>query len=204
MANEVKVVFKVDGIDGYITDLDELQAALSKTDADTKDLSKSTDELNKEVDESTKTIGSLNNKLNELQKELQETEIGSDAFEDLQEQIKGVKSELDDAQKGQQSFTDTLSDAPGAVGAVTKSVKGLGVAFKALLANPIILVITGIVAAVTALFKAFTSTKEGGEALDRVMAGLSAVFDVFRDVLVTVGEKLFAVFTDPKQAIIDL
>jgi len=203
MANEVKVVFKVDGIDGYITDLDELQTALSKTDADTKDLSKSTDELNKEVDESTKTLTGLNNKLSELQKELRETEIGSDAFEDLQEQIKGVKSELDDAEKGQQSFTDTLSNAPGAVGSVTKSVKGLGVAFKALLANPIILVITGIVAAVTALFKAFTSTKEGGEALDRIMAGLSAVFDVFRDVLVTVSEKLISIFSDPKQAIID-
>ena len=86
---------------------------------------------------------------------------------------------------------------------MTKSVQGLGTAFKALLANPVILVITGIVAAVTALFKAFTSTKEGGEALDRVMAGLSAVFDVFRDILVSIAEPIVDLFTDPQQAIKD-
>ena len=200
---EVKVLFKVDGIDGYITDLNELQDALTKTTTDTKKLSDSQEKAADDIEDTTNSISNLNKKLKTLQDELDETEIGTDAFEKLQEEIKGVEGELENAKKGQQSFGDELSNAPGIVGQVSKSVKGLNVAFKALLANPIILVITGIVAAVTALFKAFTSTKEGGEALDRVMAGLSAVFDVFRDVLVTVGEKLLAVFTDPKQALID-
>lgn len=203
MANEVKVVFKVDGIEGYITDLNELQTALNKTNTDTKKLSDSQEKAAEDIEDTTNSISNLNKKLKTLQDELDETEIGTDAFEKLQEEIKGVEGELDKAKKGQQSFGDELSNAPGIVGQVSKSVKGLNVAFKALLANPIILVITGIVAAVTALFKAFTSTKEGGEALDRVMAGLSAVFDVFRDVLVTVAEKLITIFSDPKQAIID-
>ena len=200
---EVKVLFKVDGIDGYITDLNELQDALTKTTTDTQKLSDSQEKAAEDVEDTTNSINNLNKKLKTLQDELDETEIGTDAFEKLQEEIKGVEGELDKAKKGQQSFGDELSNAPGIVGQVSKSVKGLNVAFKALLANPIILVITGIVAAVTALFKAFTSTKEGGEALDRIMAGLSAVFDVFRDVLVTVAEKLLTVFSDPKQAIID-
>lgn len=200
---EVKIFFKVDGIDGYITDLNELQAALSKTDTETKDLSKSTDDLSKETKKSVTSINSLNQELNELQKELNETEVGSEAFVELQNKVKDAEKALADAKTGQQSFTDTLGNAPGAVGAVTKSVQGLGVAFKALLANPVVLTITLIVGALTALFKAFTSTKEGGEALDRVMAGVSAVFSVFTDLLAGLAEKLIGVFSNPKQAILD-
>jgi hypothetical protein len=204
MANqEVKIFFKVEGIDGYITDLNDLQQALSKADTETKDLSNSQKEANTELQKGKVTLKSLNEELNTLQKELQDTEVGSEAFVELQGKIKDTEKALNDAKNGQQSFTDTLSNAPGAVGAVTRSVQGLSTAFKALLANPVILVVTGIVAAVTALFKAFTSTKEGGEALDRVLAGLSAVFDVLRDAVVKLGEPILKLFKDPKQAIID-
>ena len=185
---EVKVFFKVEGIDEYITDLNELQAALNKTDTDTTKLSSDTDKLSSsqekaqsEINDTTKTINSLNENLNKLQQELNETEVGSDAFVELQGKIKDAEKALDEAKNGQASFTDELSNAPGAVGAVTKSVKGLGTAFKALLANPVVLVITLIVGALTALFKAFTSTKEGAETFDRVLAGISAAVDVVRD-----------------------
>ena len=189
MANqEVKVFFKVEGIDGYITDLNELQAALNKTNTDTTNLSNETDKLSSsqekaqtEINDTTKTINGLNENLNKLQQELNETEVGSDAFVKLQGDIKDAEKALDEAKNGQASFTDELSNAPGAVGAVTKSVKGLGTAFKALLANPVVLVITLIVGALTALFKAFTSTKEGAEKFDQVLAGISAAVDVVRD-----------------------
>jgi len=204
MANqEVKIFFKVEGIDGYITDLDDLQKALSGADKDTKDLSKSTDTLTKETEKSVTSINSLNDELNKLQKELNETEVGSEAFTELQGKVKDAEEALKSAKTGQQGFTDAIAAAPGPVGALGQSVKGVSAAFKALLANPVILVISGIVAVVTALFKAFTSTKEGGEALDRVMAGLSAAFDVFRDLLVEVSKPLIKLFTDPKQALID-
>lgn len=204
MANqEVKIFFKVEGLDGYITDLNELQTALQKTETETKDLSNSQKEVNKEVNETKNTLDGLTGKLGELNKKLNETEIGTEAFDELKGQIKEVEKELDAAKNGQKSFTDTLGEAPGAVGAVTKSVKGLGTAFKALLANPVVLTITLIVGALTALFKAFTSTKEGGEALDRALAGVNAVFDVFRDLLVKISEPLINLFTNPKEAILD-
>lgn len=47
MANEVKVVFKVEGIDGYVTDLDELSDALSKVADEQK-------EVNDEIEETGK------------------------------------------------------------------------------------------------------------------------------------------------------
>lgn len=133
---EVKIAFKVEGVDGYITDLNELQTALSKTATDTEELNDATEDLNDNLDKS-----------------------------------KGSSK----------SFGKALGEAPGPVGKVTQGIKGLGVALKALLANPVVLVITAIVAALTALFKAFTSTKEGAEAFDRVLAGLSAAVDVIRD-----------------------
>jgi hypothetical protein len=133
---EVKIAFKVEGVDGYITDLNELQTALSKTANDTEELNDATEDLN---------------------------------------------DNLDKSKSSSKSFGKALGEAPGPVGKVTQGIKGLGVALKALLANPVVLVITAIVAALTALFKAFTSTKEGAEAFDRVLAGLSAAVDVIRD-----------------------
>ena len=189
MANqEVKVFFKVEGIDDYITDLNELQAALNKTDTDTEQLSSATDKLatsqekaQGEVNDTKKTINSLNEELNKLQKELNETEVGSDAFNELTDKVKEAEDAIADAKAGTSSFGDKLGDVPGPVGNITKGVKGLGTALKALLANPIVLVIAAVVAALTALFKAFTSTKEGAEAFDRVLAGISAAVDVVRD-----------------------
>ena len=69
------------------------------------------------------------------------------------------------------------------------------------------LIATGIgafVVVIGTLISYFTNTKKGAEQLDAVMAGLSAAFDVFRDILVDVGAGIISVFKDPKQAVIDL
>ena len=96
-----------------------------------------------------------------------------------------------------------LGAIKGPVGTAIQSVQGFGKALLVLAANPIVLTITAIVGAVTALYKAFASTKEGGEKVSQVMAGLGAIMDVLRDVLVKVGEKLMSVFSDPQKAISD-
>lgn len=64
MKKEVQILFKVDGIDGYVTDLKDLQSALKKSNDATEDLSSSTDKLadstkdvNKEVKEVNKSPG---------------------------------------------------------------------------------------------------------------------------------------------------
>ena len=110
----VKIGFKIDGLDGYITDLKELQSALSKADSETSDLSKETDKLSKsqkdakkEIDKTTSTIGGLNKKLNGLQAELNQPEIGSEAFVTLQGKITDTEKELDKAKTGSLSFGDT-------------------------------------------------------------------------------------------------
>lgn len=96
-----------------------------------------------------------------------------------------------------------LSAIPGPVGLAVQSMQGLGTAFKVIVANPIGLALTAIVGALTALYKAFTSTKEGAETMSRVTASLGAVMDVLRDQVLKVSQFLISAFKNPQQALKD-
>lgn len=74
-----------------------------------------------------------------------------------------------------------LGDIPGPLGKVQQGVQGLNKTFKALLANPIVLVLAAVVAVLGLLFKAFTKTQAGADRMKDVMAGLSAVVDVLTE-----------------------
>ena len=74
-----------------------------------------------------------------------------------------------------------LGDIPGPLGKVQQGVQGLNKTFKALLANPIVLVLAAVVAVLGLLFKAFTKTQAGADKMKDVMAGLSAVVDVLTE-----------------------
>ena len=96
------------------------------------------------------------------------------------------------------AFKDIKSAITGLVpglGAAGKGVDGLGAKFMKLLKNPIVLLIAGIVAGLTLLYKAFTSTKDGGDQLAQVMSGLSAVVDVVRDRIINVGNAIVKFFS---------
>lgn len=121
----------------------------------------------------------------------------TEEMDESAEAVEGVGDEAGKTSKG-------LSSIPGPAGAAGGAVSGLSATFKALLANPVVLVITLIVAGLTALVKAFTSTKEGGEKLKQLWAGLGAAMDVFRDLLVTVGKALVGVFKDPQASVKNL
>jgi DNA repair exonuclease SbcCD ATPase subunit len=135
-------------------------------------------------------FSTLKKSVSDLEKELENTDFGSEQFQNLQKELKNSKGALEQAQASTQSLSEKFAGIPGPLGGAIQSVQGLSKAFLALIANPVGAVITAIVLAVTTLYKAFTSTKEGGEQLDRVMAGLSAVFDVLRDRVLKVGGAL--------------
>lgn len=119
-----------------------------------------------------------------------------------------VKESGDTAEKSQSKFGELgnkLAGIKGPVGQAVQGVQGLGTAFKALMANPIIALITGIVAALTGLYKAFTSTKAGAELVQQVMDGLSAALDVLRDRVLQLGSGLGKLFSgDIKGGLSDL
>jgi chemotaxis protein histidine kinase CheA len=119
-----------------------------------------------------------------------------------------VKESGDTAEKSQSKFGELgnkLAGIKGPVGQAVQGVQGLGTAFKALMANPIIAVITALVAALTGLYKAFTSTKAGAELVEQVMDGLSAALDVLRDRVLQLGGGLAKLFSgDIKGGLADL
>lgn len=167
------------------------------------------DETGNIVEVLAQDVKTLNKSVKDLENELKGTELGSEQWKDLNAALGDTKramADVSEAEKKAQMSTEELASAnkglmgqfssiPGPVGGVVKSVKGLGAAFKLLIANPVGLVIAAIALALMTLYKAFTSTKAGGEALEQVMAGLSAVMDVLRDRVLKVGGAIVKFFS---------
>lgn len=115
---------------------------------------------------------------------------------------------VDEAKKSLLAFNKGISDGRLNVGRYAESfeslggpfsraaggVKTLNTAFKALLANPIVLVITAIIGAIAALVKAFKSTDSGGTELVARFEQIKAVLDVVRQRLITVTQAVGHVF----------
>ena len=124
------------------------------------------------------------------------TEQAEKASEDYLKSLKDLGDGIEDTNEKSKSMGDKLAAIPGPVGKAVQSFQGLGKAFKLIVANPVGLIIVAITTAVTALFKAFTSTKKGAEQWQQVMAALGAVLDVVRDALVKVVDVIIGAVTD--------
>ncbi len=111
------------------------------------------------------------------------TDLG-EASKDAASKGKGFAGVKD----GITSMVPGLKNAEGGVNSLSKSLK-------LLLANPVVLVISAIVAGLALLFKAFTSTKEGADKFAQLMAGLSAIIDVVRDRILNVGNAIIKFFS---------
>ena len=107
----------------------------------------------------------------------------------------GLRSKLDGVSANFTKLKGDLSAIPGPVGSVVQDFTGLNTAFKAIIANPIGLLIASLVAALTGLFKILTSTKEGSEQFKQVLDAVSAAIDVVRDRALQFGKGLKQLFT---------
>jgi hypothetical protein len=92
-----------------------------------------------------------------------------------------LRGKLNQASTNFAKLKGDLSAIPGPVGAVVQGFSGLNTAFKAIIANPIGLLIASIVLALTGLFKILTSTKAGAEQFQQALDALGAAVDVVRD-----------------------
>ena len=120
-----------------------------------------------------------------------------DASKELDKVTGSVKKAGTETQKTAQStegLKQSFQKMPGPLGSVSKGLDSVLQGFKKLLMNPIVLTITLIVGSFVALYKAFTSTKAGGEQVERVMAGLSATMDVLRDRVLKIGGAIIKFF----------
>lgn len=137
-----------------------------------------------DTDAAQKNVLKLTGNVDDLKKAFKSAAAGSDEQLAALRRLQAAEKDLAAAQKGLTeanaksggSFSkikDSLSQVPGAAGAAGQSVTSLSGAFKALLANPVILVITAIVGVLTLLGKAFLSTKVGSDLFAQGMAYLT-------------------------------
>lgn len=88
-------------------------------------------------------------------------------------------------------FEDALATMPGIAGFVGQSIQGVDKAFKVLVANPILAIITAIVGAFTLLKEALGKTSEGQEALNKVQSAFSKILGPILALINTVAVPLF-------------
>ncbi len=158
--------------------------------------------VEKTITKTANSIESFEEAVAETEKTLKGAKLGSPEFKKAAKAAREASKGLDEAKKSSMSLSQQLDSIPGPIGGVIQGVKGLGTAFKALLANPIVLVVSAVVAGITALGKAFLSTKKGAELFEQVSAGIGAALDVVRDVLAGVAEKIIDAFSaNPLEAI---
>jgi hypothetical protein len=99
----------------------------------------------------------------------------------LSDELKGNEEEIGNNTRSVGNYGKAMSALPGSLGAAAGGVKNLITQFKVFLANPIVLTIVGIVGALKALKKSFTSTEEGQNKMAKATAVVSYLFDKLLD-----------------------
>ncbi|NQU52436.1 MAG: hypothetical protein HQ522_07840 [Bacteroidetes bacterium] len=188
---------------------------LKKIQADQNKLTKLEIQLNKSKEGSYDKLSaqySLNKiKLNKMSaaerattksgKELeQSTKDIYDEMKSLQEATGKHTLSVGDYKKGWKETREEMEEMPGAAGVVVGGFKSMSAAAKKLLANPVILTIVGIVAALTALFALFKQTKRGSALLAKGATVLKGVFSALIGIVDGLVDILVAIFEDPQKA----
>ena len=157
---------------------------------------KGKDEIKGVGDEAEETAGAfvkLQLQIRQTQKALQEAAAAGDTVK-----FKQLKGELDDLEDGlekvqfqSKQFEDQLAALPGAAGQAGGAIKGVGDAFKLLLANPVVAVIGAIVGVFLLLKRSLESTAEGQATLNRITSAFASVLGPVLATLEKVAVPLF-------------
>lgn len=108
-------------------------------------------------------------------------DVSIDENEKLAKSNNSVSETQSKVTKGTKEQKAGFEDLGSGIGDTIAQVKGLGKQFLLLLANPIILFLTAVVGVLALVFKAFTSTNDGADKMERIMASVGATVDVLRD-----------------------
>jgi hypothetical protein len=90
---------------------------------------------------------------------------------------------------------DQVASLPGPLGSAARGTEGLLAGFRALIANPIGLILAAIVGALKLLYDAFTSTAAGADKMEQVFSGIGAVIDVIYDRILAFSTALSKIFS---------
>ena len=152
------------------------------------------------------SMNKLNATIKDAKKALADAKVGSNEYKAAQLELKAAQKELQTATELANSTHNKSGEAfsllkgkvqglvPGLSGAES-GVKSLGSQLKILAMNPVMLILTAIVAVLAFLYESFTSSVEGGKKMQQVFAGLQAVASQVKDALFALGRSLIDVVT---------
>jgi len=120
---------------------------------------------------------------------------GAKVVDNFNKKVKDTGETVENSQSKMGQLGQALGNIKGPVGQAIQGVQGLSASLMKLVMNPIGAVITAIVLSLTALYKAFTSTKAGGEQMEQVMDAIGAALDVVRDRVLKVGSAIVKFFS---------
>lgn len=113
----------------------------------------------------------------------------------LTEEIKKLERATGDHRRNVGNYSEALDNLPGAFGRASQGAKQLGQALKALLANPVVLAIAAVTAALYGLYRAFISTDSGAVKFNQILGRVSATMDVVRQRAATLAKGLVDIFS---------
>lgn len=158
------------------------------------------------VKEASKSTADLKANIKDLKKQFDAQKTGSaeqvEAYKKLKtaqdDLAKSTKNAADAAEGGGVHFgelREKIAGMGGPLGEASEGVGKLNLSFKALLANPVVLIITAIVGALALLYKAFTNTFEGAEKVEQIFAGIKAAAQALLDNIGHVASAIAKVFS---------
>ena len=107
---------------------------------------------------------------------------------DITNSLKGSEEAVGNNRRSVGDYAKGLGEMDNALGSSVKGVQGLSASLKALLLNPVVLVVTAIVGVMKLLYDSFAKTEKGSNVLNKGMALLSSVFSAFQKVIEPVAE----------------
>ena len=210
--NVVDFKIKVDGkeLDLTKTSLNQFKEVYSETQKKLNDLPLGSPEwkkLNTELKNADTAFQQTKDTLNETEGKFKSLRLqirqATVAFQEAEEKgdlagMSKAKKQLDDL--GDQleittlksmKFEDALATMPGVAGLVGQSIQGVDKAFKVLVANPILAVVTAVVGAFMFLKEALSKTSEGQAALNKVQQAFSKILGPILALINTVAIPIF-------------
>ena len=212
--DQLKVVGK---LKNEISDFNKAIKAQAK---EYENVGKGVSEYKKLEDETRKLKNESKELAAQLVKLAKEGKENSDEFRDLEKQYKDTTKKAQDFDKQLKEIDETVGDSFRNVGNYKDSiveafegagvgVTGFGQKLKALAANPIMLLITAVVAGLKLLFDAFKQSKTGSELFTKAAGIMNGVMALIVKVVETIAEKasnlgstIAWVFENPKEALL--
>lgn len=147
----------------------------------------------------TQTVSQVREQIKLYKQELDNATVGSEAHRAALQKLEAANKSLNPTFNEQASTLSAvnshLSNTLPAFGKASQGAQSFGTMLKALMANPIVLLIAAIVAGLKFLYDAFTSTTAGAKQAAQAFAGIEQVVKVLFERVMAVGRALIELFS---------